>query len=177
MIKLIVAVDMQNGIGLEDGSLPWKSPTDMKRFKDLTSGHDVLMGRKTFDSLKRKNGLPNRRNIVLTSQPTEGNKHVTFINSLDWIQSHPAVINDDSTLWVIGGSTIYAQMMKLNLIDEIYLTQVHVATGASVRFPFEIYDFLSFINHNNFSVHSFERPNILSSEPPICFVKLKNEHV
>lgn len=177
-IKLIVAVDKQNAIGNADGTLPWKSSTDLTKFKDLTNGHDVLMGRKTFDSLNRKNGLPNRRNIVLTNQYREGNKDVTYIDSLDWIKYHPAYKSDNELiLWVIGGATVYAQMLERGWVDEIYLTQVHIATGAPVRFPYPLYDFLGFINDHKFSVHSFIRPDIKPSEPSICFVKLKNENV
>ena len=63
-VKMILAVDEGNAIGWDDGSLPWKIPADMKRFKELTTGHDVLMGWKTFISLRRPHGLPNRTNAV-----------------------------------------------------------------------------------------------------------------
>ena len=65
-LTIIVATDQQGGIGI-DNTLPWKLPEDMAHFKRLTTGHPVLMGRKTFDSIGRP--LPNRRNIVITRNP------------------------------------------------------------------------------------------------------------
>lgn len=70
-VKMILALDQDNAIGWEDGRLPWKLPEDMKRFKELTTGSTVLMGFKTFASLNRPAGLPNRHNAVLTQKTFE----------------------------------------------------------------------------------------------------------
>lgn len=140
MIKMIVAVDQGNAIGWSDGRLPWKIPGDMKRFKELTTGGTVVMGWNTFKSLNRKDGLPNRRNVVLTKRPYSELKDQTgdtieIISSFDWILAHQKCLGCQSTdLWIIGGAQTYEEALDRGIVDRIYLTLVHTDSGADVRF-------------------------------------------
>lgn len=113
MINLIVAVDEKMGIGY-DNHLLEAIPEDLKRFKSLTTGHVVVMGRKTWDSLPNK-PLPNRKNIVISSQKQEN--FMTTTECLNYIKN----IKDD--VFVIGGASIYR--FFLPLANRIYITLIH----------------------------------------------------
>lgn len=148
MIRMIVAVDQGNAIGWADGRLPWKLPADMRRFKELTTGHTVVMGFNTFRSLNRPDGLPNRKNIVLTRKSISERRgcsignDVAIISSLDWVK-HQKEVNlsraitdwqdEVPTIWIIGGARVYDEALAKKLVDEIHLTLVHTASEADVR--------------------------------------------
>lgn len=152
MIKLIVAVDRGNAIGWSDGRLPWLIPGDLNRFKELTSGHTILMGRRTFESLNLPDGLPNRENVVLTRNPaanTAGSP-VHFFNIGEnplatYIEIHKKHLKND--LWIIGGAEIYQQAIEQELIDEIYVTLVNVDSEADVLLPFNLSAWKLFVLH------------------------------
>jgi len=153
MIKMIVAADRNNAIGWLSGEIPWRISADMKRFKELTTGHTILMGRRTFDSLKRPNGLPNRHNVVITNDASLRNKPQDEPhyfrdgdNSLrTYCQAHQACLGcEPSDLWIIGGATVYNEAIRQQLIDEIYLTKVDTASGADVKLDFNLYDWERF---------------------------------
>ncbi len=123
----IVAMNQDRVIGL-DGNLPWHYPADLKRFKQRTLGHTILMGRKTWESIGSK-PLPNRRNIVISRGGVS--EDVECFDSID----NAFAACGDSDLWVIGGGQIYiAAMDRLNLLD-ITLVPDHVNTEGAVRFP------------------------------------------
>lgn len=126
-ISLIVAVDLNNGIG-KDNQLPWHLPADLKHFKNLTSGHPVLMGRKTFDSIGK--ALPNRRNIVISRQSGVEFPGVEFCNSLE--QAVMLCKNEDE-IFIIGGSQIFEQALPLS--DTLYLTRIDHNFEADTFFP------------------------------------------
>lgn len=147
-IKMIVAVDRGNAIGWCSGDLPWKIPADMKRFKELTTGGTVVMGWNTFMSLKRPNGLPNRRNIVMTRKPYseirgKTGDQIDIWSSLDFLTESqrflgtppPGAIPD---YWLIGGANVYDQAIKAKCVDEIYLTLVDTNSGGDVTLPFDL---------------------------------------
>ena len=113
MISLIVAVDEKGGIGY-DGQLLAHIPEDLQRFKSLTTGHIVIMGRKTWDSLPRK-PLSNRRNIVISNQKQEN--FMTIPECLEEIKD----IKDE--VFVIGGGKIYKYFLPK--ADRIYITLIH----------------------------------------------------
>lgn len=113
MINLIVAVDEKMGIGYNNHLLE-AIPEDLKRFKSLTTGHVVVMGRKTWDSLPNK-PLPNRKNIVISSQKQEN--FMTTTECLNYIKN----INDD--VFIIGGASVYR--FFLPLANRIYITLNH----------------------------------------------------
>ena len=101
-ITLVAAIASNNVIGKEN-SLPWNIPEDLKRFKQMTSGHTILMGRKTFDSIGRP--LPNRQNIVMTKDENFEREGIKVINDFDDALELIKESNED--VYVIGGSNIY----------------------------------------------------------------------
>jgi dihydrofolate reductase len=127
MITLVVAA-ADNGVIGKGGAIPWRLPEDLKRFKALTLGHTVVMGRKTWDSLPPKNRpLPGRRNIVVTRYvdwQAEGAKRATLEESL--------AVGD---VFVIGGAEIYRA--ALARVDRIELTEVHGDFDGDARFTFD----------------------------------------
>ena len=126
MIVLVVAA-ARNGVIGKDGAIPWRLPEDMKRFKALTLGHAVVMGRKTWDSLPPKNRpLPGRRNLVVTRDTNwqaEGAERVTL----------EAVLAGD--VFVIGGAEIYRA--ALPLAGRIELTEVQGDFDGDAHFTFD----------------------------------------
>lgn len=129
-INMIVAVDSNGGIG-KDNKLLWHIPGDLKRFKEITTGKTVVMGRKTFESLPFKDGLPNRKNIVLSRTPKESTENVTYINDIN------IILNNDSEeeIFIIGGAEIYKIFMPY--CNKLYLTQVFAETDADTFFEVE----------------------------------------
>lgn len=126
-INIIACVDVNYAIGYKN-QLLFHIPEDMKRFRTLTTGHTVLMGRKTYDSLPY-GALPNRRNIVVSHQ----NLRLENCEVFPSIEEALATCQDE-VVFVIGGATIYEQ--TLHLADKIYLTQVETeSTKADVFFP------------------------------------------
>ena len=123
-LALIAAVARNRGIGYK-GELPWRLPEDMRRFKQMTTGHAVLMGRKTFEALGKP--LPNRRNVVLTHRALPG------IETYAAIDAALAALANEQRVFVIGGGEIYAQL--LDNADELYLTHVHRDVTADAFFP------------------------------------------
>jgi dihydrofolate reductase/ketosteroid isomerase-like protein len=128
MLSLIVAMTRDDVIG-RGGQLPWRLSADLKRFKALTMGHSLIMGRKTFDSLGRV--LPGRTNIVITRQQNlrlpEG---VLVAHGLD---EALALASDDGSPFVIGGAEIFAQV--LDRVERMYVTWVEAAVAGDTRFP------------------------------------------
>ena len=114
VLKAIAAASLNRVIG-KGGDLPWRLPEDLKWFKRITSGHAILMGRKTWDSLAR--ALPNRRNIVLSRslEPVDGMEVIRSLEDLGKL----AVEGD---LFVIGGGELYEQLLPE--CEELYLTTV-----------------------------------------------------
>ncbi len=128
-ISIIVAASEDQAIG-KNGDLLWRMPADMKHFKTLTTGHTIIMGRKTFDSLP-KGALPNRTNIVLTRNPEATFANCIVCSNLQQALDHCA---GEDEVFIIGGSQIYEQAMKL--ADRIYLTRVDASfPDADARFP------------------------------------------
>ncbi len=115
-IRLIAALDRQRAIG-RDNAMPWHLPDDLKRFKALTLGKPVLMGRKTAQSLGR--ALPGRRNLVLTRRTTAPFAGMQPVASLDDALAQAA---DAAELWVIGGGEVYAR--TIDLAHSLHLTHV-----------------------------------------------------
>lgn len=129
MISIIAAIDRNRGIGYENKLLFWL-PNDLKRFKALTTGNTIIMGRKTFESLP-KGALPNRRNIVLSSRPDavypDAETYTTLEAALQSCQS-------DEQIYIIGGASVYQQ--ALPLADALCLTEVDAeAPHVDAYFP------------------------------------------
>lgn len=127
MITLIVAINKNRGIGFENKLLYWL-PNDLKRFKSLTTGNTIIMGRKTFDSLP-KGALLNRRNIVLTRSDREFAGAETF-HSLQEALQHC----EDEEIFIIGGASLYEEAMPL--ADRLCVTEIDDnLVEADVFFP------------------------------------------
>ena len=130
-ISLIAAVDKNLVIGKEN-DLPWYLPEDLKRFKQLTTGKTVLMGRKTFESIMARNGkpLPNRKNVVVTTDPNyKVPDGVVLYNDLN--QAIEELKSEE--LCVIGGGQIYKQ--TIDKADILFITHVDMETDGEVFFP------------------------------------------
>jgi dihydrofolate reductase len=127
MLTIIAAAAENNALG-KDNELVWHLPDDFKRFKKMTSGHHIIMGRKTFDSFPKL--LHNRTHVVITRRENFRKKGVVVVNSLEQAIEQSA---GDSQPYVIGGGEIYKMAMKL--ADKIELTRVHGTFEADTLFP------------------------------------------
>ncbi len=126
-ITIIAAMDKNNGIGYK-GKLPWKSLEDLEFFKTVTTGHTVIMGRNTWDSLPSAvQPLPNRENIVVTSQPLKGAKRA------DSLSQAIALADPNAQIFIIGGAQLYKE--ALNIADHMLLTLVEGDYQTDVQFP------------------------------------------
>ena len=126
-MSLIVAMDRNRVIGAR-GRLPWHIPADIKRFRRLTLGHHVVMGRKTWESIGRP--LPGRTNVVLTRQPGFVAEGVHVVSRLDDALRLAA---GDDEIFVIGGGELYTE--TLPLADRLYVTEVHGDFAGDTWFP------------------------------------------
>ncbi len=128
-LNIIVAVDKNNGIGRKGDQLAYISG-DLKRFKALTIGHTIIMGRKTFEALP-KGALPNRRNVVVTKQKDYHPANCDVYNSIDEALNS---CTPNEELFVIGGGEIYKSFLPK--ADKIFLTVIdHAFEGVDTFFP------------------------------------------
>ncbi|WP_300814838.1 dihydrofolate reductase [uncultured Bacteroides sp.] len=129
MISIIAAVDRRMAIGYQNKLLFWL-PNDLKRFKALTTGHTIIMGRKTFESLP-KGALPNRRNVVLSSNASASCPGAEVFTSLEKALESCA---EEEEVYIIGGASVYRQ--ALPLADRLCLTEIDAeAPQADAYFP------------------------------------------
>jgi len=135
MSKLIlIAAVANNRIIGKDGQIPWRIPEDMKRFKELTIGHPVIMGRKTYDSLpERFRPLPERTNIVVSRTKDARNypPDVLVYDDIDEAIRVGKKVND--LIYVIGGQQIYGQ--TIDLADRLEITEIHRYVEGDAIFP------------------------------------------
>lgn len=124
MISLIAAVAKNGTIGFEN-TLPWRQADDLERFRNLTNGHTVLMGRKTFESIGRP--LPMRHNVVLTRQALQ----IPGVQVIHSLQEMMEVEGEE--LFVIGGSNVYEQ--TIGQADRLYITEIHAEIEGDAKFP------------------------------------------
>lgn len=128
MVSAIVAV-AKNGVIGNSGSLPWYLPADLRRFKAITTGHSVIMGRTTYDSITARLGhsLPNRQSIVLTRNPEQLSITDTVVSSIEEALNE----SDDAEPFIIGGAQIYE--LASPLIDRWYITEIDYHTDGDVK--------------------------------------------
>lgn len=129
MISLLVAMGKNHVIGFEN-DMPWHLPEDLKYFKEKTSGHTIIMGRKTFDSIGRV--LPNRRNVVLTRQEIDFPEGIEVIQDIEMIYQWNKE-NPDQELFVIGGGNLYKQVLPY--ADRLYITEIDESFEGDTYFP------------------------------------------
>ena len=125
-LTIVVAIDEQRGIGI-DNKLPWHLPEDLAHFKRLTSGHPILMGRKTFDSIGR--ALPNRRNVVITRNRDWRHDGVEAVTSLQAAVELVA----DTPAFIIGGAQIFADSLALS--ERMVVTEIAHTFACDTFFP------------------------------------------
>ncbi|MBN1651642.1 MAG: dihydrofolate reductase [Bacteroidales bacterium] len=143
MLSILVAVAENGAIG-KNNDLIWHLSDDLKRFKTLTTGHTIIMGRKTFESLP-KGALPNRTNVVLTKDRTKKFAHCLMVHSMEEIiEKYQSDLEEH---FVIGGAHLYKALLPF--AQRIYLTRVHQNFEADVFFPD--------LNFNDWIVESEEK--------------------
>lgn len=152
-VSIIAAMSRNRVIG-RDGAIPWSIPADMSRFRQLTLGHTVIMGRKTFESIGRP--LPGRKNIVVTSQPDYPLSGAIPAASLD---AALRLAKEDGEVFICGGGDIYAQ--ALPHAARIYLTVADFDAEGDTLFPC--------IPIDEFAALTVER---FSADPPADFILL-----
>jgi dihydrofolate reductase len=128
-VSAIVAV-ARNGVIGRDGQLPWRLPDDLRRFRKLTTGHHVIMGRATYESIGRP--LPDRENLVLTRSDRYVAPGCTVLHDLDEALEHARSAGDEEA-FVIGGAALYA--LALPRTDRIYLTRIEEDVAGDTTFP------------------------------------------
>ncbi|MCQ8115998.1 dihydrofolate reductase [Methylomonas rosea] len=126
-ISLIVAMASNRAIGL-NGQMPWHLSADLKRFKQITMGTPILMGRKTFEAIGRP--LPGRENIIISRDPNYQQPGCRVFTGIDSVLQN---YTDSPELFVIGGATLYEAM--LSYADYLYLTEIHKTFVGDTFFP------------------------------------------
>jgi dihydrofolate reductase len=127
-LAIIVAMTEERVIG-KDNHLPWHLSEDLKRFKQITMGHPIIMGRKTYESIGRP--LPGRQNIVVTHNPVFHAEGVTVVHDFKDALAQAKEWNDQQ--FVIGGAALFK--LALPLIDRLYLTLIHDPIPGDTYFP------------------------------------------
>lgn len=130
IIALIYAASENDVIG-KDNDIPWRLSADLKRFKQLTTGYPIIMGRKTFNSLGRP--LPKRRNLVITRNTSLQQAGVEIYYSLE---EALAACQKEEKAFIIGGAGLFAESIAKDLVQRIYFTRVHAEIEGDVFFPF-----------------------------------------
>lgn len=125
-ISMIVATS-ENGVIGKDGDMPWRLSADLKNFKKITTGHSMIMGRKTWDSIQRL--LPGRTTVIVTRREDYKVEGAIVVNSLEEALS----ATDDESPFVVGGAEIYR--LALPLVSRIYLTRVHAEIDGDTFLP------------------------------------------
>jgi dihydrofolate reductase len=126
-IALVAAMSENRVIG-RDNSLPWHLPADLKHFKRLTTGHAVIMGRKTFESMGKP--LPNRTNIIVTRDREYSVAEATIANSLDEALQ---CAGQEQEIFILGGGELFRA--ALPMANRMYLTLIHAHINGDVHFP------------------------------------------
>ncbi|MBI2334748.1 dihydrofolate reductase [Candidatus Daviesbacteria bacterium] len=154
-INIIVAVAGKKRVIGKKGALPWYIPQELKRFKEVTMGHPIIMGRKTHESIGR--ALPGRTNIVITHEPNYKALGCIVVHSLE--EAFQQTKNDE--VFIIGGGQIYAE--ALPLADKLYLTYIDKEVEGDVFFP-DYSDFKKIVYESPWQEHEGFRYKFLELE-------------
>jgi dihydrofolate reductase len=157
-ISIIVAIAQNNAIG-KDNQLLWHIPADLKRFKKLTTGHTIVMGKRTFESLPIR-PLPNRRSVVITDIPGEEIEGCTMAYSIDDAISK---MDDEKENFIIGGGSVYRQFLPL--AQQLYLT--------IVQKDFEADTFFDEIDYSKWE--AIEREDHTEEELPYYYINFRRK--
>ena len=132
-VALIAAVGLNNEIGINN-KLPWNSPSDLKNFKEITQNGIIIMGRKTFESLPKL--LPNRKHIVISRNVLQSHTpQVSYYNTIERALNDCRNNAGVERVFIIGGSTIYKEVIDKELINELYITNINWSGNADKFFP------------------------------------------
>jgi dihydrofolate reductase len=131
VVSIVVATGQNRAIGMNN-QLPWHLPEDLQHFKKTTTGHTLLMGRKTFESIGKP--LPGRRTIVLTQSKTWRHDGCEVAHSLEQAIALSAT-TPERQVFIVGGANVYTQTLAADLATEIVLTEVAIAPDADAFFP------------------------------------------
>ncbi|AVQ33179.1 dihydrofolate reductase [Staphylococcus muscae] len=123
-LSILVAHDENRGIGFNN-QLPWHLPNDLKHVKEITTGHTLVMGRETYESIGRP--LPNRKNVVLTRNPEFQAEGIEVIHHLDDISKL------EGKVFIFGGQTLFESL--IDKVDDMYITVIHDTFQADTFFP------------------------------------------
>lgn len=126
MISIIVAYANGQVIG-KNGAIPWRLPDDSRRFKRITSGHTVVMGRKTFESIGHP--LSQRRNVVLTSNTTFASPGVEVVHNIEEVLA----LDNPGDIFILGGEHVYQQF--LGIVERLYITEIALEVDGDTFFP------------------------------------------
>ena len=151
MIIMIAAVAENNALG-KDNDLLWHLPNDFKRFKEITTGHHIIMGRKTFESFPKP--LPNRTHVIISRQKDFSKEGCIVVQDLE---KALAVCPKNEDVYIIGGGEIYKQFLPF--ADQLDITRVHNSFDADVYFPeidLEIWQLSSETVHQKDEKHLFD---------------------
>jgi dihydrofolate reductase len=151
MVIMIAAVAENNALG-KNNDLLWHLPNDFKRFKEITSGHHIIMGRKTFESFLKP--LPNRTHVIITRQNDFEYEGCIVVQN---IEKAISVCPINENLYIIGGGEIYQQ--SISFADQLDITRVHHSFDADVYFPEidpEIWELTSETFHQKDERHLFD---------------------
>lgn len=129
MITIIAAISNNNALG-KNNDLIWHLPADLKRFKEITSGHHILMGRNTFESIGKP--LPNRTTIIITRNESYFKDGCLIASSLE---EAIELAKEDEQIFIIGGAQVYKYAIENNIVDTLDITLVHHKFEADVFFP------------------------------------------
>ena len=129
MITVIAAIGNNNELG-KDNDLIWHLPADLKRFKKVTTGHTIVMGRNTFESIGKP--LPNRRSVIITRNQNYHQEGCEVVHSLE--EAISLIQNEEKAL-IIGGAQIYKETLEKGLADQLDITKVYENFEADVYFP------------------------------------------
>ena len=156
-ISIIVAIAQNNAIG-KDNQLLWHIPADLKRFKQLTTGHTIVMGKRTFESLPIR-PLPNRRSVVITDLAGEEIEGCTMAYS---IQDAIDKMDDEKENFIIGGGSVYRQFLPI--ADNLYLTIVQKDFDADTFLEIDLSEW-----------ETIEREDHYEEELPYYYINLKRK--
>jgi dihydrofolate reductase len=151
MVIMIAAVSENNALG-KNNDLLWHLPNDFKRFKEITSGHHIIMGRKTFESFPKP--LPNRTHVIISRQNDFEHEGCIVVQNIEKALS---VCPINENLYIIGGGEIYQQ--SISFADQLDITRVHHSFDADVYFPEidpEIWELTSETFHQKDERHLFD---------------------
>lgn len=163
-LSIIAVIGKNRELGCNN-KLIWHIPGDLPRFRQITTGHPIIMGRKTYDSIPIKNKpLDKRTNIVISSQYIHLPPEVILVSSIDEALTKAKQSPGNDEIFIIGGASIYKQ--TINLVQRLYLTVVHESAEADVYFP-EYSDFSSVISSEHQTVNGIH----------VSYYLLKRENV